>query len=777
MSQPTAPCPQCGAHSSDLEWCDVCGTQLGGGGNVDWLEVGEAFRVEIDGEARMARIESMLESYLTRRVLLARVCPVGKEPEFFEPTELAGGQAHGEVRDQDSAEETAPNAVTADLRTWPQWLLEETDEDRSLEPDKVTDELLDLVHRPQTSVERTPRRRVDVFDTPSGLPLQEYLEAQGRLLTLEEASNLVFLLMAAVERVHKAQLYHFQVCPWTLRIARIDPDSDAEIDLKAPDGLRVTFGGVRGFYDASVPVQSHPVILGFSPPEFFGRSQGPLDGRADVFGVGMLFYYLIAGAAPPTGALTRHVPCVGIRAFRYELAPGLQAFFERCIAAEPKERFETMQLARKGLEAALDYVAARTVTESIPERSPVSIFSAVDRHIGINKGRRTPINQDAVFLGTDPRKETMLVAVADGVSTASYGSGDIASRLLVEAAARFWMTWRSRADTLHDHPPTSAEDTSVQSLEEDMAAASPLMRLTAEPESLDSLALGTEADSDDLELTSEVAPVPREDVTQDEDGPSDDDVAATVLVTGVSRVSLVGERMATHDVDSRAAQFLDDIIDDANVAISEWINARHLPFDGPAHEVMGTTALLAWFEADHVTIASLGDSRAYLLRDDSLECLTRDHNLATMRVIEGFPADECLALPQGMALARCLGTFDVVEGTLIPVKPEPDLMTFRVLPGDVILLTTDGLVDFAGPTEQAAERNIKAVLQREEIPALAALRLMVIANEGGGEDNIGVAVVRVTDPHEGARMPILQAFPKVPELESFAMTLGLEAML
>jgi serine/threonine protein phosphatase PrpC len=775
MSPSTAPCPQCGAQSSDLEWCDVCGTQLGNGGDVDWLEVGQAFQVELDGAVRMARIESMLESYVTRRVLLARLAPAGSEDEFFSRAELDGGQDEEEIRDQDSAEETAPNGVTANLRKWPQWLIEETDEDRSLEPDAINDELMDLVHRPLASVDRTPRRRVDVFDAPAGVPLQEFLESQGRLLTLEEASNLVLLLMDAVERVHDAGLLHFQVCPWTLRIApRVDDDANNALDLADPDQLRVTFGGVRGFYDGAVPVQSHPVILGFSPPEFFGRAQGALDGRADIFGVGMLLYYLIAGAAPPTGALTRHVPSVGIRAFRYELAPGLHSFFERCIAPEPKDRFATIAEARESLEAALDYVAARTVTEPVPARSPVSTFTAVDRHIGINKGRRTPINQDAVFLGTDPRAETTLIAVADGVSTASYGSGDVASRLLVEAAARFWMTWRTRTDTVHDEPPMPALDDAPTASEDDMDAASPLMRISGEPESLDGMSrreredeAADEPPSVDLETTSEVSPIPRETPERVEETP----------LSPVSRVSLVGERTAAHDVDTRAAQILDDIIDDANTAISTWINKRHHPFDGPAHEVMGTTALLAWLEADQITIASLGDSRAYLLRDNCLECLTRDHNLATMRIIEGFPADECLALPQGMALARCLGTFDVVEGTLMAVKPEPDLMTFRLLPGDVILLTTDGLVDFAGPTEQAAERNIKSVLLREEIPALAALRLMVMANEGGGEDNIGVAVIRVTAPHEGARMPILQAFPAVPELESFAMTFGLEAML
>jgi serine/threonine protein phosphatase PrpC len=77
-------------------------------------------------------------------------------------------------------------------------------------------------------------------------------------------------------------------------------------------------------------------------------------------------------------------------------------------------------------------------------------------------------------------------------------------------------------------------------------------------------------------------------------------------------------------------------------------------------------------------------------------------------------------------------------------------------------MTTDGLVDFGGPTEAASEHNIQATLESEEIPALACLRLIMLANEGGGEDNIGVAVVRVTRQHDASdRMTLTQVFPAV----------------
>jgi serine/threonine protein phosphatase PrpC len=57
-------------------------------------------------------------------------------------------------------------------------------------------------------------------------------------------------------------------------------------------------------------------------------------------------------------------------------------------------------------------------------------------------------------------------------------------------------------------------------------------------------------------------------------------------------------------------------------------------------------------------------------------------------------------------------------------------------------MTTDGLVDFAGANSFAAEDNIHAVLTSEPDPALACLELVLLANRGGGGDNIGVGIIQ-----------------------------------
>ncbi|MFB6373525.1 MAG: hypothetical protein ABEN55_10515, partial [Bradymonadaceae bacterium] len=67
-----------------------------------------------------------------------------------------------------------------------------------------------------------------------------------------------------------------------------------------------------------------------------------------------------------------------------------------------------------------------------------TMAAAVDRHIGITKKERNPVNQDDVFFGSSENGEFGLIVVADGVSTASYGAGDIASGLLIDVAEEVW---------------------------------------------------------------------------------------------------------------------------------------------------------------------------------------------------------------------------------------------------------------------------------------------------------------------------------------------------
>ncbi|MGN6188593.1 MAG: Stp1/IreP family PP2C-type Ser/Thr phosphatase, partial [Conexibacter sp.] len=103
---------------------------------------------------------------------------------------------------------------------------------------------------------------------------------------------------------------------------------------------------------------------------------------------------------------------------------------------------------------------------------------------------------------------------------------------------------------------------------------------------------------------------------------------------------------------------------------------------------MGTTLTAAYLDGDELTLAHVGDSRAYLLRDGELTRLTRDHTLVEELVRRGELTEaEAAEHPQRSIITRALG-------------PEPDididLHTHRVHAGDVLLLCSDGLTGMIG---------------------------------------------------------------------------------
>ena len=147
---------------------------------------------------------------------------------------------------------------------------------------------------------------------------------------------------------------------------------------------------------------------------------------------------------------------------------------------------------------------------------------------------------------------------------------------------------------------------------------------------------------------------------------------------------------------------------------------------------MGTTMTVALVEEAGVTFGHVGDSRAYVLRDGTLEQLTDDHSLVAELVRGGkLSAEEAEHHPQRSVITRALGT-----------DPDFDVDTFTVDPqvGDVFVLCSDGLTDMVGDDE------IGEVLreQRESLDE-AANELVRRANKAGGQDNITIVAFEMTD--------------------------------
>ena len=155
---------------------------------------------------------------------------------------------------------------------------------------------------------------------------------------------------------------------------------------------------------------------------------------------------------------------------------------------------------------------------------------------------------------------------------------------------------------------------------------------------------------------------------------------------------------------------------------------------------MGTTltavALVGGPEGrDVLALANVGDSRAYVFSGGEITQVTDDHSLAEERMRHGEMSEEEAAVhPQRHILTRALG---------VSAEVEADMWELEVRTGDRVLLCSDGLTNEVGTEE------IAGILGEVDDPEEAAQRLVDVANEHGGADNITVVVVDVQVGEEG----------------------------
>jgi serine/threonine protein phosphatase PrpC len=144
---------------------------------------------------------------------------------------------------------------------------------------------------------------------------------------------------------------------------------------------------------------------------------------------------------------------------------------------------------------------------------------------------------------------------------------------------------------------------------------------------------------------------------------------------------------------------------------------------------MGTTLVAARFCNGVFSIANVGDSRIYLFREGQLLQLTEDHSLVMEQVRRGMiTLEQAKTSSAQNIITRALGTD---ESTL------PDLGEFPAQGGDILLLTTDGVL------RHVEDEEIRSILL--QLPSLNAAcdTLIQAANDGGGEDNSTCMLIRV----------------------------------
>jgi len=183
----------------------------------------------------------------------------------------------------------------------------------------------------------------------------------------------------------------------------------------------------------------------------------------------------------------------------------------------------------------------------------------------------------------------------------------------------------------------------------------------------------------------------------------------------------------------------------AGKRISQDVNERFAPLANEPNQVMSTTLCAAFIVQGEATLANLGDSRSYLIRDETIERISIDHDRTTDALRMGLSFREASEVRMGAALTRVVGRVLIDENGMTRPDPfEPEVSRLRLLPGDTIVLCSDGVADFAagaGASQEDAEARMLATILEYEDPARAAYELVVLANRAGGYDNISCVVI------------------------------------
>jgi serine/threonine protein phosphatase PrpC len=151
----------------------------------------------------------------------------------------------------------------------------------------------------------------------------------------------------------------------------------------------------------------------------------------------------------------------------------------------------------------------------------------------------------------------------------------------------------------------------------------------------------------------------------------------------------------------------------------------------PAHRGMGTTITALLVTDRFAYVASVGDSRVYLVRDDVTVQLTEDHTLVNMQLKAGaITKEQAKTLPYSNLITRAVGVKDYVE---------VDTFEVECRHGDRFMLCSDGLHGYVDDPTEIAQTLSKVGLDE------GAKRFIDLANNRGGKDNITVVMVETVD--------------------------------
>ncbi len=175
--------------------------------------------------------------------------------------------------------------------------------------------------------------------------------------------------------------------------------------------------------------------------------------------------------------------------------------------------------------------------------------------------------------------------------------------------------------------------------------------------------------------------------------------------------------------EKRPIPLLEAAVQEANQKVMEKAKADK------SLEGMGTTVVAATVQEGCLYVANVGDSRLYLL-DDGIEQITRDHSLVEEMVRAGeLGREEARNHPEKNIITRAVG---------VKKQVRIDFFDVSLNPGDKFLLCSDGL------TNMVEDQDILRLVKREASLEKAAHKLVELANQNGGRDNISVVLAETT---------------------------------
>jgi PPM family protein phosphatase len=142
---------------------------------------------------------------------------------------------------------------------------------------------------------------------------------------------------------------------------------------------------------------------------------------------------------------------------------------------------------------------------------------------------------------------------------------------------------------------------------------------------------------------------------------------------------------------------------------------------------MGTTAIVTVENKGNLFVGHIGDSRTYLIRNQQLTQITEDHSVVQQLVKAGaISEEEAQVHPYKNVITRCLG---------MQANVEPDTLEMPLQSGDRVLMCSDGL------SNMVSNQVMQQIVNDNPDPLPACEKLIALANENGGTDNITVVLL------------------------------------